>query len=955
MQADDFVLFDDPNRDDTHNASQQVPGFGDLGSVKPSFLHHRSDATDTSPLVEEAAPFQFPAYTGADPVLMQRSLMQANSHAFGNVQERGSTLDGTSPTLTSLQHPSSGTLGAPLTMLSLQGDDTARAEHDGPLFPSTGLHGTPPIQNMTRTAEPSASQPSTVLKNDTPKAPPAKDMSLLEGMGSQQGAPFEWAPNSQQGTQNLHHWKQFWNRGGIDDNILHASDPSNHPPPQPNGDKLTVSPRDLYLGYDEHTQRPSKQPGSLFSSKRNADNESALSFTPFATSSAMETGSSTEEEDDEDEKPFPPGAYAGTTIGTNAPNEKLLQQWSRSMYGPSHAALRNPMEDPDSKAWSTIGPSFSQVSTSSESDDEGFDRTIRSTSPARRKYPDNTNHTTPDAMSGYGHIPGSQCSQMSVSTESDSVPGSQMSEGENMIKEGRARSPSILNSAQAIHFPAQRSDQPMHASVERGQTTPPLTSNLERTRQSGGHSRRHEENSGQSLKQNTAEQSALLSSATSEQSSADEDESDYEQTVMQHNASRTTSRRGRPIRTGHRSAGSTSSLQSHINNHLAHGSPTNHHRGSHHHTMSSSSSAIRCDYVNPFTYQACGTIFHRMYDLARHRITLHLREEAQMVKDNVLNVDQCVILGKEVDDIFHAPVAIRECGHLFCSSCIRMHINQAGGAGAFCPNCRQKKAYDSELVSQTALEATAEQWRAARPHVMEKKKALDALVKERDALRAQLEHNVTMSVHGTEKRVAPPAEETRRLRPRTGGMDYRDLTAADAVQCPICAVSFTAAELNAHLDFGCDPSQPPPAPPVPPDPFANAKRLTRPQYQLKSERDLRKMLAVLDLPVHGSKERLIERHRQWVNLYNANLDASAAHRESASKLRRQLSAWDRAQDEAASHHKERLVTNGRQYKTWLNTHRSQYHVLTAQARTSLEKPDDAKALPEPRSPESVHL
>ena len=38
-----------------------------------------------------------------------------------------------------------------------------------------------------------------------------------------------------------------------------------------------------------------------------------------------------------------------------------------------------------------------------------------------------------------------------------------------------------------------------------------------------------------------------------------------------------------------------------------------------------------------------------MYDLARHRITLHLREEAQLVKDGHLRVDQCVVLGKEVD------------------------------------------------------------------------------------------------------------------------------------------------------------------------------------------------------------------------------------------------------------------------------------------------------------------
>lgn len=38
-----------------------------------------------------------------------------------------------------------------------------------------------------------------------------------------------------------------------------------------------------------------------------------------------------------------------------------------------------------------------------------------------------------------------------------------------------------------------------------------------------------------------------------------------------------------------------------------------------------------------------------MYDLARHRITLHLREEAQMVKEGRLKVEDCTVLGKEVD------------------------------------------------------------------------------------------------------------------------------------------------------------------------------------------------------------------------------------------------------------------------------------------------------------------
>jgi E3 ubiquitin-protein ligase RAD18 len=56
---------------------------------------------------------------------------------------------------------------------------------------------------------------------------------------------------------------------------------------------------------------------------------------------------------------------------------------------------------------------------------------------------------------------------------------------------------------------------------------------------------------------------------------------------------------------------------------------------------------------------------------------------------------------------------MKECGHVFCSSCVRTCINQAGGKGNECPTCRTK-AFDSHLQPHTALEAAAESWKAAR-------------------------------------------------------------------------------------------------------------------------------------------------------------------------------------------------------------------------------------------------
>lgn len=58
---------------------------------------------------------------------------------------------------------------------------------------------------------------------------------------------------------------------------------------------------------------------------------------------------------------------------------------------------------------------------------------------------------------------------------------------------------------------------------------------------------------------------------------------------------------------------------------------------------------------------------------------------------------------------------------------------------------------------------------------------------------------------------------------------------------------------------------------------------------------------------------MIERHRQWVNLYNANLDAAPAHRESLATLRKQLQQWERAHMDPAPI----PVTSERQTKAWL--------------------------------------
>lgn len=88
----------------------------------------------------------------------------------------------------------------------------------------------------------------------------------------------------------------------------------------------------------------------------------------------------------------------------------------------------------------------------------------------------------------------------------------------------------------------------------------------------------------------------------------------------------------------------------------------------------------------------------------------------------------------------------------------------------------------------------------------------------------------------------------------------------------------------------------------------------------------------LELPASGTKDRLIDRHRHWVNLYNANLDAAPALRASISSLRKQLRQWERAQDESLC---SKTITTEKQAQSWLKANQDTYASLAAQARATL--------------------
>lgn len=613
MQVGDFVLYDDPGSEGVPEYSHPALHLG--GHAKPSFFEHRGQAYDGSPLFEEAQP---------STILDAQNLAQKRSYGSP------ATLPSTSPNVTPPQQPSSGTLGAPLNLLSLQGDSDPATPKLSSLFPeSTGNEPLGTSNTSQRSSLPPLSQPNTASM-------PQQRWTWTPTPDALQ---FLWKGDPQS-TENLQRWKAYWAANGgnaavpsmaANADVLRATGDAAGLQQTP-ADKLTVSPRDIELSEPPSQQMSHPLDGvPLFPPRR--DDEASAGTMPFVLSNGMETSSSTEEEDDEDEKP-----YTASNIGTTVPNEALLQQWSRPMYAPPQNI---PMESGSVPAWATMGPSFSQVSTSSESDDdlERMER-ARSASAFQR--------SVPGAVGGYGYFPASQDCGLSVnSTDSESMVGSHMSASASETDTRRQRSPSILNSAQAIVPVTERqAPQPSDGDEEDDDADEVVRVNTPPAHAAGARARRTREAANKpSVESADVLMRESSSTPSSDVSSPDADgDSDYEQTRIAHPTPRALARRGRAQRGGHRSTSSASSL------HHATGTSTSATPANRGHTSSPvQGSAIRCDYVSPVTHQPCGTVFHRMYDLARHRITLHLREEAQLVKDGHLRVDQCVVLGKEVD------------------------------------------------------------------------------------------------------------------------------------------------------------------------------------------------------------------------------------------------------------------------------------------------------------------
>jgi E3 ubiquitin-protein ligase RAD18 len=98
-------------------------------------------------------------------------------------------------------------------------------------------------------------------------------------------------------------------------------------------------------------------------------------------------------------------------------------------------------------------------------------------------------------------------------------------------------------------------------------------------------------------------------------------------------------------------------------------------------------------------------------------------------------------------------------------------------------------------------------------------------------------------------------------------------------------------------------------------------------YAVCTEKALRTLLAKLDVSTLGNKATLMARHKEYVTLYNANIDRQ--HPRSLPALRRELERWEAARQ---SLQKEEL-----DFGDWHKKRKGEYSELTRLARESAKK------------------
>ncbi|KAJ3376299.1 E3 ubiquitin-protein ligase rad18 [Allomyces arbusculus] len=288
-------------------------------------------------------------------------------------------------------------------------------------------------------------------------------------------------------------------------------------------------------------------------------------------------------------------------------------------------------------------------------------------------------------------------------------------------------------------------------------------------------------------------------------------------------------------------------------------------------------------------------------------------------------------------DLFTTAMMVIKCGHNFCSLCIRHRISASDTS---CPVCREdvkeadlrpNRIVDDLVAAFTSCRskmlAVARQDPSATRAQRAGSEPADApsprsprvdLAPSGDAparsLRKRLHRApvITLDADDDDDGALDNHDDDDTFKPSPRGPadhdsdpDFHPSSSSRSTEpCPVCHRRIHKDKLAHHVNACLDgtASPPPRTAPAPP-PAKRARpsaepmsRLPRVHYHTLKDAKVRALLQDAGLATRGPRDKLIARHKAWVLLYNANVDADLARRRSLADLRRQLNSEERARD-----------------------------------------------------------
>jgi len=306
---------------------------------------------------------------------------------------------------------------------------------------------------------------------------------------------------------------------------------------------------------------------------------------------------------------------------------------------------------------------------------------------------------------------------------------------------------------------------------------------------------------------------------------------------------------------------------------------------------------------------------------------------------------------------FYDTPMITSCSHTFCSRCIRTSLSADGR----CPACRASDQA-SKLRNNWQLQEVVSTFLAARPEALKiARQERDEANKEKKPAkrkRAVLDSDDIAEAEGGGRTTRSKSRRT--VASQSSQQELIEVDDSDddgsfepekpkddgLIECPLgCGKRMKIEAVEPHLDRCEDEKEA--------EKKAKARKATgglnssrasqrntpRPQdriselnYSLLKETAMRKKMDELGLPSFGSKQLMVRRHTEWVNLWNANCDSSNAR--TKRELLHDLDTWERTQGGRAPTTNQGYGIMRKDFdgNSWANKNKDDFSRLIADAR-----------------------